>query len=226
MLMSQRARSHVGLSPFLIGIAILILVFSFQKTHAATSDWLNQPKPAFPAAALQKNAEGAVRLRVTVDRNGNVTQAVIIKSSGNKELDEAAQRGVLSWKMKRGAIKPADLAQGRNIIVDFKEEAAVAARYPGGVSASFGSANSADMWRSAPFPSYPMEARMRHEEGTVRVKVKIGSLGNVTEAGLLQSSGHKVLDDAAIVALRHWKAHPRYAGQTVAIPIQFTMRFR
>jgi protein TonB len=167
-----------------------------------------------------------VRLRVIVNANGNVDHAVLMKSSGNKELDEGAQRGVLSWKMKRGAVKPADLAQGRAIMIDFREEAAVAARYPGGVSASFGSANSAEMWRSAPFPDYPIEARMRHEEGTVRIKIKIGSLGNVTQVELLQSSGHKVLDDAALVAARHWKAQSRYAGQIVALPVRFTMRYR
>ena len=187
---------------------------------------MNQPKPAFPAAALEKNAEGAVRLRVVVEKNGNVDHAVITKSSGNKELDEAAQRGVLSWKMKHGAIKPADLTQGRNVIIDFREEAAIAARYPAGVVAAFAHDNGADMWRSAPFPSYPMEARLNHQEGTVRLKIKIGALGNVVQVELLQSSGHKVLDDAAIVAARHWKAHPRYAGQIAAMPIVFKIGFR
>ncbi len=187
---------------------------------------MNQPKPAFPTAALAKNAEGVVKLRLVVEKNGNVDHAVITKSSGNKELDEAAQRGVLSWKMKRGAIKPSDLAQGRNIMIDFREEAAIAARYPAGVVASFAHSNGADMWRSAPFPTYPMEARLNHQEGTVRLKMKIGAVGNVAKVELLQSSGHKVLDDATIIAARHWKAHPQYAGQIVALPIVFKIGFR
>jgi TonB family protein len=214
------------LRPFVVSIAISLSLSSFQKAQSATSDWMNQPKPAFPTAALEKNAEGVVRLRVVVEKNGNVDHAVITKSSGNKELDEAAQRGVLSWKMKRGAIKPSDLGQGRTIMIDFREEAAIAARYPAGVVAAFAHDNGAAMWRSAPFPSYPMEARLNHQEGTVRLKMTIGALGNVARVELLQSSGHKVLDDAAIVAARHWKAHPRYAGGIVAMPIVFKIGFR
>jgi len=212
--------------PFFITTAISTSLFLVQEMQATTSDWLNQPKPGFPSVALANNAEGAVRLRVIVKKDGSVDHAVIAKSSGNKELDEAAQRGVMSWKMKRGAIKPTDLEQGRPIVVDFREEAAVAARYPDRVAASFSNANDANMWRSAPFPSYPMEARLSHEEGTVRLKVKIGTMGNVAQVEVLQSSGHRALDDAAVVAVQHWKAHPNFSGQTVRLPIEFTMRRR
>jgi len=71
-----------------------------------------------------------------------------------------------------------------------------------------------------------MEARLRREEGTVRLKVKIGTKGNVAHVEILQSSGHKVLDDEAINAVQTWKAHPQYAGQTVSFPIQFEIRSR
>jgi len=177
-------------------------------------------------AVLERNSEGVVKLRIVVTKDGAVDHAVVVKSSGDRELDETAQRGVLSWKMKRAAIKPTDLVQGREVLIDFREEAAVAARYPGGSSASFSYATNVGMWRSAPFPYYPVDARMRHEEGTVQVKVKIGTNGNVERAEVLQGSGHKSLDDAAVSAMQHWKAHPQYSGRTVAVPVHFRMRWR
>ncbi|HEX4639500.1 MAG TPA: energy transducer TonB [Chthoniobacterales bacterium] len=219
-------RSFLSLRRLSTSIALTISLFSFEKAFSAASDWRNQPKPAFPTGALEKDVEGAVRLRVVVDKDGNVTQSVVTKSSGNQQLDEAAKRGVLSWKMKRGAIKPADLREGRKVMIDFREEAAIAAMYPSGVTANFAHSYGADMWRSAPFPNYPVEARARHEHGSVLLKVKIGMLGNVTQVNLVQSSGHKVLDDAAILAVRHWKAKPRYAGQTSIFPVIFEMGYR
>jgi TonB family protein len=205
---------------------ISFIVIGAEQAHSAGSDWINQPKPSFPTAALERNSEGVVKLRIVVTKDGAVDHAVVVKSSGNRQLDEAAQRGVLTWKMKRAAIKPTDLVQGREVLIDFKEEAAVAARYPVGSSASFNRVTDADMWRSAPFPYYPVEARMRHEEGIVHVKVKIGTNGNVERAEVVQSSGHKSLDDAAVSALQRWKAHPQYSGRTMAVPINFRMRWR
>lgn len=205
---------------------VCLIVLVSRTAQSAGSDWASQSKPSFLMAALEKNSEGVVKLRVVVTKEGAVDHAVVVKSSGDRDLDEAARRGVLTWKMKRGAIKPGDLVQGREVLIDFREEAAVAARYPDRVVASFTHTSGADKWRSAPFPPYPMEARLRHEEGTVRVKVRIGTNGNVARADVLQSSGHKALDDAAISAVQRWKARPQYAGQTWSVPVQFKIGFR
>ena len=205
------------------GCAIFV---SIAPLKAMGSDWKEAPKPAFPAAALERNSQGAVMLRIVVTTQGAVDHVAVAKSSGDRALDEAARAGVLKWKMKRGAIKPLDMTQGREVIIDFREEAAVAAKYSDGIVASFGDANSAEMWRSAPFPSYPVDARRLGEEGTVRLTVGIGANGDVIKVDVLQTSGYKLLDEAAIQAVRRWKAHPKYAGQTVRLPIEFTMRRR
>jgi periplasmic protein TonB len=209
-----------------VAACVSFFVIVAEQAHSAGSDWASQTKPNFPTAALERNSEGVVKLRMVVTKDGAIDHAVVVKSSGNRELDEAAQRGVLTWKMKRGAIKPTDLVQGREVLIDFREEAAVAARYSDRTAASFGTVNDADKWRSAPFPPYPMEARLRHEEGMVRLKIIIGPKGNVAQVQILQSSGHKALDDSAVNAVQRWKAHPQYAGQTVSLPIQFKIGFR
>ena len=195
------------MSPRRLILIILAIFFVAKAVDATASDWKEHPKPNFPPAALEKNAQGFVRLRVVLKKNGMVDHVVIVQGSGNRDLDEAAQRGLLKWKMKRAAIKPSDIAEGREVIVDFKEEAAVAAIYRGGGVAWFASSNkaisptAAKVWRSAPFPSYPIEARQLHEQGTVRLKVTIGENGNVEQVQVLQTSGHRILDDAAVRAV-------------------------
>jgi TonB family protein len=225
--MTESSRSHLSFIEYLsVAELVCVTLFIAQSTRSFASDWVNQSKPSFPTAALERNSEGVVKLRIVVKKDGSVDHAVVARSSGEHELDDAAKRGVLSWRIKRGAIKPADLSQGREVLIDFREEAAVAARYPDRVVASFDHAESAAKWRSAPFPPYPMEARMSHEEGTVVVQTTIGVNGNVERVEILQSSGHEALDDSAINAVQHWKAHPRYAGQSFKFPITFKLTRR
>jgi len=50
----------------------------------------NLDKPAFPPAALQAGASGSVDVRVDLDEAGLVTAALVVASSGNRDLDGAA----------------------------------------------------------------------------------------------------------------------------------------
>jgi TonB family protein len=204
-------------------VVVLVAIVVGEVAQSAASDWENQPGPSFPTSALERNVAGVVKLRLIITKSGTVDHVVLVKSSGDRVLDEAAERGVLLWRMNRDAIRPGDFVSGREVLLDFKEEAAVAARYPNGVVAGFSRVTDADIWRSAPFPAYPMDARLRHEQGIVRLKVVIGKNGNVAQIGVFQSSGHKALDDAAVRAVQLWRAHPRYAGRTFAVPIDFTL---
>src|SRR5467141_3205273 len=46
--------------------------------------------------------------------------------------------------------------------------------------------------------------------------------GHVTSARMLQSMGHKILDDAALKAFRQWRFKPGTASQ-IKIPINYTV---
>lgn len=66
-------------------------------------------------------------------------------------------------------------------------------------------------------PEYPRLAARRGLEGTVTVLLEIGVDGLVTRAFVATSSGHAVLDDAALEALAKWRFEPaRRFG--VAVP--------
>jgi TonB family protein len=58
----------------------------------------------------------------------------------------------------------------------------------------------------APQPDYPLEARQRHATGggifVLRVQIKSGRVKGVEVA---RSTGHAILDAAAVKALRQWR---------------------
>jgi TonB family protein len=76
---------------------------------------------------------------------------------------------------------------------------------------------------STPRPVYPDVARATHEEGdgkfTVRVDTETGRVSKVTIA---QSTGYKLLDDAAISALRRWRLKP-HTREAFNVPLSFHM---
>ena len=192
---------------------------------AATSDWLSAPKPKFPSNALKAGSEGSVKLRVVLAKDGHVVSIMVLQSSGNPILDTAAQQGVSRWRMKPSAVTPSDLRQGRETIVEFKQEALVAAIYPDR-QAYFGSPehiSKSTMWMFAPFPSYPLSEREQHHTGTVLMKVTIGGDGGVASAQVLRSSGYPALDESAVKAVRLWRAHKQFAGKQGVFPIDFEM---
>jgi TonB family protein len=76
----------------------------------------------------------------------------------------------------------------------------------------------------APRPRYPYEARDKHLAGSGVVLVNVDSpTGYVTSARMLKSTGHQILDEAALEAFRQWRFRPGTVAK-VRIPIHYTMR--
>ena len=75
-------------------------------------------------------------------------------------------------------------------------------------------------------PRYPMESRRKHEQGTVVVRLLIGTDGRVAEISIAQSSGFARLDQAALQAIRGWRWQPVIRdGQPVEVRGLYTMPF-
>lgn len=79
-----------------------------------------------------------------------------------------------------------------------------------------------------PKPSYPAVARSRHWEGRVVLRVKVLPDGRCGEVAVQQGSGHDVLDEAALEAVRGWnfvsaKRGGRPVESWVNIPIVFKL---
>jgi len=108
-----------------------------------------------------------------------------------------------------------------------------AADEPGNYSTSFYSQASSETagregkYRNQP-PGYPAIAERNGWEGTVLLKAHIKQEGEPAAVGLEESSGHRVLDDAALKTVKKWKFTPGTFGNTavsswIHIPIRFTL---
>lgn len=66
-------------------------------------EYASAPPPSYPRRALNAQIEGTVVLRVLVGADGKPIEATVQRSSGHRELDEAALRQVL----RRWSFRPA-----------------------------------------------------------------------------------------------------------------------
>ncbi len=74
----------------------------------------------------------------------------------------------------------------------------------------------------APRPEYPLAARQRHWTGAGLFACNIRPEGTVTSVDVLRSTGHQMLDQAAITALRQWRFQQGNV-KLVKVPLSFWM---
>lgn len=61
--------------------------------------WASKIHQNYPLAALRDNAEGSVRLVVSVDIKGRASKCFVTRSSGHEALDKAACDGMVQFAM-------------------------------------------------------------------------------------------------------------------------------
>jgi periplasmic protein TonB len=77
---------------------------------SSDADYLNNPKPAYPALSKRLGEQGKVVVRVLIGVDGLAQKAEIRTSSGFERLDQAALATVLKWRYvpgKRGGVPEA-----------------------------------------------------------------------------------------------------------------------
>lgn len=79
-----------------------------------------------------------------------------------------------------------------------------------------------------PAPNYPRRARLRGQQGTSLIHAQLNTTGEVIKTRLVKSSGHSLLDKAAIKAVYQWDFMPGATSQGnvqmwVEIPVQFIL---
>ena len=74
------------------------------------------------------------------------------------------------------------------------------------------------------WPTYPLLARGYYFDGEGKYLLEINvETGNVTSVSIVKSTAHKILDDAAIFALRRWRFRP-HTLRKIIIPVNFSLR--
>jgi len=77
-----------------------------------------------------------------------------------------------------------------------------------------------------PKPAYPTEARRRNQEGLVLLLVEVSAQGRASGVTVRESSGFRILDKAALRAVRGWTFRPALrngvpVASTVEVPVRF-----
>lgn len=62
------------------------------------ADYLDNPKPPYPALSRRQHEEGEVRLRVWVGTSGEASKVELFRSSGFERLDRVALETVQRWR--------------------------------------------------------------------------------------------------------------------------------
>lgn len=70
---------------------------------------------------------------------------------------------------------------------------------------------------------YPLEAIQRGLEGVVILEVTIDQAGAVASAYVVDTSGHRILDDAALDAVFSFVELPEWAGRSELFPVIFRL---
>lgn len=78
----------------------------------------------------------------------------------------------------------------------------------------------------SPAPTYPRSALRRGLSGEVLVRAQVGVDGRPRQVEVARSSSHRVLDQAALRAVRGWRFQPAMQdGQPVAEPVEIPVQF-
>lgn len=94
---------------------------------------------------------------------------------------------------------------------------------------TFTEANFRANYAHNPKPRYPTIAKRRGWEGKVLLLVKVSAEGLSDSVKVKKSSGHEMLDDAAIEAVKKWRFIPAKRGNTpvaslIIVPIVFKLQ--
>ncbi len=90
-----------------------------------------------------------------------------------------------------------------------------------------GPPDSAPRIRSNAPPLYPRASVRRGHEGSVLLRIGVDARGAFLRAEVLRSSGHELLDEAALEAVRAWTFEPAIrGGVAVADVLEHTVTFR
>lgn len=86
---------------------------------SANADYLNNPRPAYPALSKRLGEQGKVVLRVFIEVDGRASHAEIRTSSGYDRLDQTALQTVLRWRYVPGKRNGAAEAMWFNVPINF-----------------------------------------------------------------------------------------------------------
>lgn len=106
----------------------LVVALLFFGASAAQAQWAAKPAPVLPRTVLDQGDSGSVVLNLVFNRNGNVTDAQVVRGSGISGLDRIAADGAMKWRLNPASVSDSDLTAGRRHMMKFYQNARVSRR--------------------------------------------------------------------------------------------------
>ncbi len=188
----------------LLLIALSVLAFAqspSQNDSRPNVEWEKTVPPIYPPTAMNMGVSGLVRLQVDLDPNGNVQNAEVI--TGDPLLSDAAVAAVKQWKAKPTLANGSPVPSSVEVPVNFRLKPPTQQLM---LSQDAVLMPSEPKVLSAVPPEYPAQARIARLQGTVVIRILVGTDGKVKAVKLI--SGHPMLAPAAIHAIKMWKYGP------------------
>ncbi len=167
---------------------------------------INMVKPVYPEKALKGQLEGKVLLEVATDSAGNVADLTIAKGH-HPLLNDAAVAAVKQWKYEPWLVNGKPMPVKFTVVINFslndekkKEQVKIEAPLDAA------SLKDKPKLMKKVDPVYPAEAKKKNLSGKVVLEGVIDKQGNV--ADITQATGHPILIQAAMEALKQWKYEP------------------
>ncbi len=196
-------------------------------TLPAIVDKKNKDKDA-PEVAPQSKGAGTSSASAEVAKSGGIPAASVPLGSASSSASSGSQSGgqVSTQSSNQSSNLPSAQAASSNNEMQ--------AQLSGGKAQSAGSSNGtadadykSEGLRNAQ-PRYPIYARKMHQEGVVIVTAEVLTDGSATDVRMAASSGIKLLDEAALEAVKQWRFIPAKKDgvpyvQRLRIPVTFSL---
>jgi TonB family protein len=153
----------------------------------------------YPAVALAGGQEGTVSFRLTISREGRVSDCVVTETSGSPLLDDTTCRILRS----RARYAPARDAAGQ--AAEGSDTGRVTWRLPAEIQPAPASASgpppppvrARPLWRGSLIrdEDYPERAGLHRLQGNARYYVVINTAGRISHCRITRSTGWTILDE-------------------------------
>ncbi len=180
-----------------------------------------RPNPAYPEEAKQKGVQGGVVIEVTVNEKGEVWDARVVR--GESLLQNAALEAVRRWRFSPALLNGNPVPILAHVEMEFRLDSASAPAKSRPIRVDE-KIHAAKLLYQVQ-PEYPEEAKRLRIEGEVILRITVDEGGAVIDAHPM--SGHQLLTDAAVQAVRQWKySSTLLNGEPVKVEATVTISFK